>query len=166
MKTMAELNPEHVKAVLKLINEGPYFRHLSLVVKDIGIGYSLVELTVGNEHLNPFGGVHGGVYASVIDTAAYWAVYCDLDVDVGLITVDVKVDLLAPAAGGKMIVRGRRIKVGRTMCLAEAMAFDEADKCLAHGTSKMVVTPGLQTIKGAADFMGFGDLPPKYTVPL
>jgi uncharacterized protein (TIGR00369 family) len=163
---MAELNPEHVKAVLELINEGPYFRHLSMVVKDIGIGYSLVELTIGNEHFNPFGGVHGGVYASVIDTAAYWAAYCDLDEDVGFITVDMKVDLLAPATAGKMIVRGRRIKVGKTMCLAEATAFDEADKCLAHGTSKMVVTPGVQTIKGAADFIGTGVLPPKFTAPV
>ena len=37
-------------------------------VKEIGMGYSMVELDIGNEHLNPFGDLHGGVYASAIDT--------------------------------------------------------------------------------------------------
>ena len=70
---MASLNPDHVTAVLSAINQGPFFRHLSMPVTDMGIGYSVVELDVVDEHLNPFGGIHGGVYASVIDTAAYWA---------------------------------------------------------------------------------------------
>ncbi|MBW1849343.1 MAG: PaaI family thioesterase, partial [Deltaproteobacteria bacterium] len=76
---MALLNPDHVQAVIKAINQGPYFKHLSMPVKEMGIGYSIVELKVGNEHMNPFGGIHGGAYASVIDTAAYWSAYCELD---------------------------------------------------------------------------------------
>ena len=159
---MPELNPKHVQAVIDVINRGPYFRHLSMPVKDIGLGYSLVELDIGNEYLNPFGGLHGGVYASAIDTAAYWAVYCELAEDVGLISLDLKVDYLAPAKAGKMIIRGRLFKMGKTFCLAEATAFDQNDKWLAHGISKMMVTQGLQTIKDALDFMGAGYLPPKF----
>ena len=159
---MPELNPKHVQAVLDIINRGPYFRHLSMPVKDIGVGYSLVELDIGNEHLNPFGGLHGGVYASAIDTAAYWSVYCDLPEDVGMISLDLKVDFLAPANAGKMIIQGRRIKIGRTICLAEATAFDQNGKWLAHGISKMMVTQGLQSIKDALDFLGVEYLPPKF----
>ena len=159
---MSELNPKHVEALINVINRGPYFRHLSMFVKDMGIGYSLVELDIGNEHLNPYGGLHGGVYASAIDTAAYWSVYCELDENAGHITIDLKVDYLAPAASGKLIVRGHRIKIGRSMCLAEASVFDQTDKCLAHGTSKMMVGQGLQTIKSAIDFMGAAPLPPKF----
>ncbi len=159
---MPELNPKHVQAVLELINRGPYFRHLSMPVKDIGMGYSIVELDIGNEHLNPFGGLHGGVYASAIDTAAYWAVYCELDEDVGLISLDLKVDYLAPANAGKMIIRGSRIKIGKTICLAEATAFDQNEKWLAHGISKMMVTQGLQTLRDALHFVGDEHLPPKF----
>ncbi len=158
---MTKLNPKHVEAVLRAMNEGPFFKHLSIVIKEIGIGYSVVELDIGKQHLNPFGGVHGGVYASAIDTAAYWAVYCDIDENVGYTTRDVKVDYLAPASMGKMIVRGRRIKIGKTVCLSEATAFDAKEKCLAHGTSKLMVGKGLQTITGALEFMGGGKLPPK-----
>ncbi len=159
---MSKLNPKHVKAVIDTINQGPYFRHLSMPVKELGMGYSLVELEIGNEHLNPFGGLHGGVYASAIDTAAYWAVYCELEENVGLISLDLKVDYLAPANTGKLIVKGRGIKIGKTICLAEATAFDENDKWLAHGISKMMVTQGLQTIKDALDFVGGRHLPPKF----
>ncbi len=158
---MSRLNPEHVQAVLGAMNEGPFFKHLSIVIKDIGIGYSVVEVAIGKEHLNPFGGVHGGVYASAIDTAAYWAVYCDMDENVGYTTLDIRVDCLAPASIGKMIVRGRRIKIGKTVCLSDAAAFDATEKCLAHGSSKLIISQGLQTITGALEFMGGGKLPPK-----
>jgi len=133
-------------------------------VKEIGMGYSIVELDIGNEHLNPFGGLHGGVYASAIDTAAYWAVYCELDEGAGLISIDLGVDFLAPANAGKMLIKGHRIKIGKTMCLAEATAFDQNDKWLVHGISKMMVTPGLQTIKNAFDFAGAKQPPPKFII--
>lgn len=159
---MASLNPEHVQAVIKAINHGPYFRHLSMPVKEIGTGYAIVELKVSNEHLNPFGGIHGGVYASVIDTAAYWAVYCELDEGVGYISIDLKIDYLAPTSGGVIITEGRSIKIGRSMCLAEATATDQDGKWLAHGTSKMMVTKGLQTIENALSFTGSKTLPAKF----
>jgi acyl-coenzyme A thioesterase PaaI-like protein len=57
---MRDLNPKHVEGVIDLINQGPFFRLLSLEVKDLGQGYSLVEMEVGHQHMNPFGGLHGG----------------------------------------------------------------------------------------------------------
>jgi uncharacterized protein (TIGR00369 family) len=159
---MASLNPEHVRAVIKAINQGPYFRHLSMPVREIGTGYSIVELGVSNEHLNPFGGIHGGAYASVIDTAAYWAVYCELGEGVGYVSIDLKIDYLAPISGGVITAKGRSIRIGRSMCLAEATATDEDGKWLAHGTSKMMVTKGLQTIENAVQFTGSETLPPKF----
>ena len=159
---MASLNIEHVQAVIEAINQGPYFKHLSMPVKEIGTGYSIVEIEMGNEHLNPFGGIHGGVYASVIDTAAYWAVYCELDESVGYISIDLKIDYLAPTSSGVIITKGRSIKIGRSMCLAEATATNKDGKWLAHGTSKMMVTKGLQTIENALNFTGSKALPPKF----
>ncbi len=159
---MTSLNPDHVEAVINAINQGPFFKHLSMTVKEIGVGYSNVELKVGTEHLNPFGGIHGGAYASVIDTAAYWAAYCELEEGVGLISIDLKIDYLAPINDGVIISKGRSIKIGKSMCLAEATATDEEGKWLAHGTSKMMVTKGLQTIEDAFIFTGSEVLPPKF----
>ena len=68
---MKDLNPAHIQAVIKAINNGPFFKHLSIKVTEIGIGYSVVMMEIGKKHMNPFGGPHGGAYASGIDTAAW-----------------------------------------------------------------------------------------------
>jgi len=57
---MSTLNPEHVKTVMSVINKGPYIRHLSMSVKEMGKGYAVVEARIGNEHMHPFGRIHGG----------------------------------------------------------------------------------------------------------
>jgi len=159
---MSRLNPMHVEAVIDLINHGPFFRHLSMRVKDMGTGYSLVELDMANEHLNPFGGIHGGAYASAIDTAAYWALYCEMEDGAGLTSLDLNIDFLAPASNGKLVIKGQSVKVGRSICLGEAAAVDMEGRLLARGSSKLMVTQGLQTIQEVVRFTGEGNLPPKF----
>jgi uncharacterized protein (TIGR00369 family) len=159
---MKKINPEHIRAVIAMINNGPYFRLLSINVCELGPGYSKLQVELENKHLNPFGGIHGGVYSSLIDTAAYWAVYCDVDENTGLISLDLNVDNLSPVKDGLLLVEGRRIKAGKSVCLAEALITDSKGKSLAHGTSKQMVTQGLQTITQAVSAMGFPPLPPKF----
>jgi uncharacterized protein (TIGR00369 family) len=159
---MPTLNPKHVAAVIGLINRAPYFRLLSMEVLDIRKGHARVAIELESRHLNPFGGIHGGVYASLIDTAAYWAVYGDMEEDAGLITIDLKVDNLAPAKEGRIVAEGKRIKAGRSICIAEAAITDARGRYLAHGTSKQMVTPGLQTLAQAVAALGYMALPPKF----
>ena len=161
---MKRINPNHIKALLDLVNLGPYFELLSMKVCELDIGYSKVEVDLVHKHLNPFGGIHGGVYSSVIDTAAYWAVYCELDENVGFTTIDIKVDILSMIKEGKMIVEGKSLKVGRSICLSEATAKDMQGKLLAYGTSKMMVVQGLQSVNHAIEAMGYHALPPKFLV--
>lgn len=159
---MPEINTEHIKAVINVINDCPFFRHMSMKVVEIGLGYSVVNAKIGNKHMNPFGGLHGGAYASVIDTAAYWSAYCDLPANSGLITIDLKVDFLAPVLQDKIIIKGERIKSGKTLYLTEASAFSSSGKLLAHGTSKLMVTPEKQSIKNIVEYSGLDKLPTKF----
>jgi uncharacterized protein (TIGR00369 family) len=156
------LNPDHIEALLGLVNQGPYFRLLSMKVCEMREGCAKVEMNIENKHLNPFGGIHGGVYASLIDTATYWAVYCEVEENAGLISIDIKVDNLAPVKEGLLVVEGRRIKAGRRICIADASIIDNQGKYLAHGISKQMVIPGLQTMAQAVSAMGYKPLPPKF----
>ncbi len=157
---MPELNAEHLKAVISAINDSPFFRHMSMEVTEIGIGFSVVASEIQRKYMNPFGGIQGGVYASLIDTAAYWCVYCDLPEEKGLVSIDLKVDFLAPALDGKVITKGQRIKSGKTICLGEATTFDGKGRILAHGTSKLMVTQDRQTLNDVVNYVGSG-IPPK-----
>jgi uncharacterized protein (TIGR00369 family) len=112
--------------------------------------------------MNPFGGLHGGVYASAIDTAAYWSAYCDLPEENGLITIDIKVDFLGPVSDNKIIINGRRIKSGKTIYLTEAKMSDRNGTILAHRTSKLMVTRNKQSVIDLVNYVESGKLPQKF----
>jgi uncharacterized protein (TIGR00369 family) len=152
---MRKLNPQYIEAVKPMVNQSPYFALLSMSLRDVGMGHSLLDIDVQNKHIQLFGAVHGGVFASIIDTAAFWAVYSELEEDVGMTTVDLKVNYLTPAQGGKLTAKGRRIKLGKTLGLGEAQVISEENTILAHGTSTLMILRNLG--KG---FMH--SLPPKF----
>jgi len=159
---MQTINPEHIKAFLDLINRGPYLNLLSIKVCEMDIGYSKVEVELQNKHMNSFGAIHGGVYSSLIDTAAYWAVYCEIDENVGYTSIDVCVNNLSMVHEGKVIVEGKSIKVGKSLCMAEATAKDSTGKILAYGTSKLMILNGKQSINHALEALQNKSLPPKF----
>ena len=141
--SMKKLNPDYIKRIREIVNTSPYFELLSMELVDVGLGYSSLEIDVTQKHLQPFGMVHGGVFSSIIDAAAFWAVYPGMeDPAAGMTTVDLKLNYLAPAASGKLIARGRQIKVGRTLGYAEAQVVNQDEKILAHGTSTVIILPG------------------------
>lgn len=140
---MKKPNPEYIKRINEIVNICPYFDLLSMKLLDVGIGYSTLEIELAQKHLQPFGVVHGGVFASIIDAAAFWSVYFGVeDPEAGITTVDLKLNYLAPAVSGKLIASGRQIKVGRTLGYAEANVADQQGKVLAHGTSTLIILSG------------------------
>jgi len=140
---MKKPNPEYIKRMNAIVNFCPYFELLSMKLQDVGFGYSVLEVDLAQKHLQPFGMVHGGVFASIIDAAAFWSVYFAVeDLSAGLTTVDLKLNFLAPAASGKLIARGRQIKIGNTLGYAEAEVTDEKGNILSHGTSTVIILPG------------------------
>ena len=141
-----ELNRLHIEELIRLINSAPFFQNLSMVIDDMGIGYSVVKIYLENKHLSPYAAIQGGVYSSIIDCAAYWAPYSELPEDVGLISMDVNVNNLASITEGTIIAKGKRIKIGRTICLSHVLVENEKGRVLAEGSSKLLITKGLQTI--------------------
>ena len=136
-------NPKHVKRLIDLVNNCPYFRLLAMKIREIGVGYSDIEINVAEKHLQPFGLVHGGVFASIIDTAASWALFYAIENhDAGMTSVDLKLNYLAPVTAGKLIAKGRQIKMGKTLGYAEAEVTDDTGKLVAHGTSTIMILTG------------------------
>ncbi|MBM4277362.1 MAG: PaaI family thioesterase [Deltaproteobacteria bacterium] len=148
-----ELNPKYKEAVTKVVNRSPYFSLLSMEIKNLRWGTSLLEIQLEEKHLQPFGNVHGGVMASVVDAATFWATFPQVENGLGLTTVEIKVNYLAPVQKGKLKAEGRCIKMGKTLALGEAFVKDEEGKLIAHGTSTMMVLPGLTV-------QGYQELPP------
>lgn len=148
-----KLNPQYVEAVAKVVNQSPYFSLLSMEIKDLQWGTSLLEIQLAEKHLQPFGFVHGGAIASIMDAATFWAVFPQVEKGLGLTTVEIKVNFLAPTQKGKLIAKGRCIRLGKTLALGDAEIRNSEGGLVAHGTATMMVIPNLM-------IPGHEDLPP------
>ena len=148
------LNPKYTEAISTLVNRSPYFSLISMKIKQLEWGASVLEVELEEKHLQPFGYVHGGAIASVIDAATFWAVFPQVKDGMGLTTVEVKANFLAPVQKGKLVVKGRCIKIGRTLALGEAYVNSAEGNLIAHGTATMMIVPDLKV-------EGQEDLPPK-----
>ena len=140
---MTKLNPEHIERFISVVNSSPYFRLLSMKVREVNIGYCVLDIDLEKKHLQPFGIVHGGVFASVIESVTSWAIFYGIENENdGLTTIDLKLNYLLPVVTGKAIAEGRQIKLGKTLGYAEGLVKDESGKMIAHGTSTLMIIPG------------------------
>jgi uncharacterized protein (TIGR00369 family) len=159
---MRKINPDHIEAVIKEINQAPYFRLLSITISELGLGYANLNCSINEKHHHPFQGVHGGVFCSVIDTAAFWAAYCEADENRGLITLDVNTNILGSVSDGDLTVTGRCLKKGRTIFMTEATATNSDGKLVATGTSKLLASDDLPSVQSALESISGQSLPPKF----
>jgi uncharacterized protein (TIGR00369 family) len=149
----SKLNPKYVEAVATIVNRSPYFSLLCMEIKDLQWGTALLEVQLEEKHLQPFGFVHGGVMASVVDAAAFWAVFPQVENGMGLTTVEIKVNFLAPAQKGRLVAQGRCIRLGKTLALGETEIRNTEGGLVAHGTATMMIVSDLK-------LEGSEDLPP------
>jgi uncharacterized protein (TIGR00369 family) len=138
------LNPKYTEAISTLVNRSPYFSLISMEIKELEWGTAVLEIDLEEKHLQPFGYVHGGVIASVMDAAAFWAVFPQVKDGMGLTTVEIKVNYLAPVQKGKLVAKGQCIKMGRTLALGEVFIDGSEGNLLAHGTATMMIVPDVK----------------------
>ena len=115
------------------------------------LGFDLVEVDQGRvvfaahpgpEHYNPIGMVHGGLAATLIDSATGCAVHTTLPAGTGYTTTDVQVRFVRPITRdtGRIECVGEVVHRGRTLATAEARVI-AGDRLLAHGTASLLIRP-------------------------
>lgn len=139
---MPSPNPAYVDALIDAVNSSPFPMHMAMQLKAIAFDHALVSLKTDTCHLQPYGIVHGGVLATLIDTATFWAAFLRLPHEDGLVNVDLKLNYLKPVVGGTLTATGRCIRAGRSLSYAEAGVTDADGELVAHGTSTLMALPG------------------------
>jgi uncharacterized protein (TIGR00369 family) len=150
---MQSPNPEYISALLETVNNSPFPQHLSMKLKSIDIGAARVELEVREYHLQPLQLVHGGVLATLIDTATFWSVFLNLPEETGMVNIDLKLNYLKSVKEGLLTAEGRRIKSGRTISYAEASVRNADGEIIAHGTSTLMALQGKGLQVGVRKFI-------------
>jgi uncharacterized protein (TIGR00369 family) len=73
------------------------------------------------------GFVHGGVVGMIADSAAGYAAMTTVPAETSVLTVEYKMNLIAPADGEKLIARGQVVRAGRTLVVTQAEVFAVKD---------------------------------------
>ena len=73
------------------------------------------------------GFVHGGVVGMIADSAAGYAAMTMVPASASVLTVEYKMNLVAPADGEKLIARGKVVRPGRTLIITQAEVFAVKD---------------------------------------
>jgi len=105
-------------------------------------GHAVFEGAPGEEHYNPIGSVHGGLAATLIDSATGCAVHSTLPAGVGYTTTDLQVRYVRAITRdtGPILCEGTIVHRGRTIATAEARVT-AGDRLLAHGTAGVLILP-------------------------
>ncbi len=116
-------------------------RTLSYDIVEASAGRVIVTSTPTAEHLNPAGGVHGGLAATLLDSAMGLAVQSTLKQGLGSTTLEFKISLLRPITLETGLIRaeGQVLKAGGRVGTAEGRLTDNQNRLLAHATTTCLV---------------------------
>jgi len=120
---------------------GPYHQWLGLRVLSVAEGEIEIAATWREEWVvNPERRyTHGGILAALVDLAADWALVSKTGR--GVPTIDLRVDFHRAAMPGDLVARGKVVKFGSAISVAEAAIYDGAGTLLASGRGVYSTAP-------------------------
>lgn len=119
----------------------PIARTLDFHLLEAEEGRALFQGTPGTAHLNPMGTVHGGWYATLLDSALGCAVHTMMPAGRGYTTAELGVNLVKaiPLKVQRVRAEGRVLHCGRQLATAEARLFGPDGTLYAHATTTCLV---------------------------
>ena len=117
---------------------------LDMAIDDLGVGHVVFTAATRPAFGNPQGTLHGGITATLLDSAMTCAVFSDLPPGAMATTLDLSVRYLRPAPldGTRIWAVGDLVHRGRTVATAEGRLVDERDRLIATATTTCLVVGG------------------------
>jgi acyl-CoA thioesterase len=109
-------------------------------VVEASAGEVTVAMDVLDRHVNLQGLVHGGMLAILADTACGLSIRSAMEPGRLHVTTDMDIHYLAPASPGRLLGRGKAVRVGRSLAFAEASIEDSEGKLLARAQARFSVS--------------------------
>lgn len=133
---------EHLQAMAAGEVPGPPISsHVGLQLVSVSEGDVVMTAEPDESHYNPIGSIHGGFFATVLDSVCGCAVHSTLPAGVGYTSLELKVSFLRPATAdtGTVTAHGWVTKTGRNAAFVEADLRDAAGRVLATASSTCLV---------------------------
>ncbi|NOT09458.1 MAG: PaaI family thioesterase [Gemmatimonadales bacterium] len=97
------------------------------------------------------GFLHAGIVATIADSACGYAAFSLMPAGVGVLSIEYKINLLAPARGERFVARGRVVRAGRTVTVCQADVYAEIE-----GKEQLIATQlaSIMTIRDRPEVVG------------
>jgi uncharacterized protein (TIGR00369 family) len=118
---------------------------IGAILEDVSPGKVSIRLPFRDDLTQQHGYLHAGVIAAVADSACGYAAFSLMPADADVLSIEFKVNMLAPAKGGAIVARGHVIRAGRTIMVCRADVLSIAggqEKLVAAMQGTMMVVSG------------------------
>lgn len=118
----------------KLIEQGeesPFYKLLGIRIEEVREDYARLSIEVCEKHIQLLKTVHGGVTASLADSAAAWAAFGSTNPKSVPVTVEMKINFLKPVSSGKLVAEARNIHKGSRILVSDVEVRDNSGDLVA-----------------------------------
>ncbi|MFK4491223.1 PaaI family thioesterase [Bradyrhizobium sp. USDA 336] len=120
-------NPGYRAAAIAMFDAQPAMRTLGIVIVRLAPGEVELAMLHAPAFTQQNGFIHAGIITAGLDNACGVAAFSLMPAEAGILTVEFKTTLLAPARGERFVFKAEVVKPGRTLTFCEAKAYAEHD---------------------------------------
>ena len=144
-------NPDYQRVIRESFNKQGIMAHIGAEVGEIAPGHCEIRLPYSDDLSQQHGFFHGGVIGTIADSAGGYAAFTLMEDGDGILTVEYKLNLIAPADGDMLIAHGHVVKAGRSLsvCTTEVDVIKNGNV-----TTCAVMQQTLMRIVGRSDVSG------------
>jgi uncharacterized protein (TIGR00369 family) len=117
------VDPDFESRVRDSFERQTYMATLGAYLERVEPGAIDIRLPIRAALSQQHGFVHAGAVASIADSACGYAAFSLMGQDSGVLAVEFKINLMAPAAGEYLVARGKVLRAGRTLTICQADVF-------------------------------------------
>lgn len=128
-------DPEYAARVRSSFERQDAMKTIGATLASVEPGSAVIEMPWAQSLTQQHGFLHAGMVATGLDTACGYAGFSLMPADAAVLTIEYKINLLAPAKGQRFRMVGEVVKPGRTITVVEGKAY-----AIDEGREKLIAT--------------------------
>jgi uncharacterized protein (TIGR00369 family) len=125
-REFAPRDPDYAARVRASFERQGAMRLIGARLAEVRAGYCAIELPYREDLTQQHGYVHAGIVSAIADSAGGYAGFTLFPADASVLTVEYKLNLIAPAKGDRLVAEAQVVKPGRTLAITRGEVYAEA----------------------------------------
>ena len=144
-------DPDFEAKVRESFGKQTAMQTLGAVINRVAPGEVEIEMPYRADLAQQHGFIHGGIVTAIVDSACGYAAFSLSAPETAVLTVEYKVNFVAPAKGNLLLARGEVVRPGATItvCKGDVLAYDDGEeKLVASMLTTMMLMPNRPDLAG------------------